>query len=115
MVIGFVVLVATMNGGSVTIGPFTQSAPVFEIGTTTTTTSGGFNETGTLVFYPNNVGPVPYLFYQDYAGHTVAKALTFSDALPASFSSWAGARVAVTGVLDSEHVVVSRIAYLAAP
>jgi len=74
-----------------------------------------FNETGTLAFYPNNVGPVPYLFYQDSDGRTVAKALAFPEGSPADFSSWSGAHVSVTGYSNSEHVVVSTITYLSAP
>ncbi len=73
-----------------------------------------FSETGTLVFYPNNVGPVPYLFYQNRSGNTVAKALV----LPYSSgvgSSWAGSRVSVVGALEGEHVLVSSISYLTAP
>lgn len=79
------------------------------------TTSEDFNETGTLVFYPNNVGPIPYLFYQARDGHTAARALTFPSRPPTDFSSWTGARVSVTGILDQEHVVVTRIAYISAP
>lgn len=78
-------------------------------------TGADFNEIGTLVFYPNNVGPVPYIFYQDQRGNTTAKALTFPGATPANFSSWTGARISVTGTLDKEHVVVSRIVYTSAP
>ncbi len=74
-----------------------------------------FSATGTLVFYPNNVEPVPYVFYQDRSGETAAKALTFLDEPPANFSSWVGARISVTGRLDAEHVIVSRIVYLSPP
>lgn len=74
-----------------------------------------FSETGTLVFYPNNVGPVPYLFYQDHTGRTVAKALTFSNSPPGNFSSWTGAHISVTGQIVAEHIVVSTIAYLSGP
>jgi len=74
-----------------------------------------FSEIGTLVFYPNNVGPVPYIFYQDASGVTVAKALTFAVLPMTDFSTWSGARVAVTGIVDHEHVVVTRISYLAPP
>ncbi len=74
-----------------------------------------FSVTGTLVFYPNNVESVPYVFYQDQNGGTAAKALTFPDEPPANFSSWVGARVSVTGRPDAEHVIVSRIVYLSPP
>lgn len=75
----------------------------------------GFDQVGTLVFYPNNVGPVPYLFYQNEKGQVVAKALVF-DLLPSTnLSSWSGARIEVVGIIDREHVMVSRIAYIAAP
>ena len=77
--------------------------------------SADFNETGTLVFYPNNVGPVPYLFYQDQSGHTMAKALVFPDSSPDDFSSWSGAHISVIGKIVAEHVVVSSIAYIAGP
>ena len=74
-----------------------------------------FNATGTLVFYPNNVGSVPYLFYHDQQGRTVAKALIFSGASPTNFYSWTAARISVSGTLDHEHVVVDHIAYVSAP
>ena len=78
---------------------------------------GDFNETGTLVFYPNNIGPVPYLFYQNQSGETVSKAIIFSfpNVAPTDFSSWAGARISIIGKLDNEHVLVDRILYISAP
>lgn len=108
----FITTIAVTPHNDVTVEPSPQSASVLEA---VTAISGDFNETGTLVFYPNNVGPVPYLFYQDQKGTTVAKALIFPDTTPLNFSSWTGARVSVTGSLDNEHVVVSRIAYISAP
>jgi len=89
-----------------------QSAAVLEA---VETIPVDFSETGTLVFYPNNIGPVPYLFYQDFEGRTIARALTFSNASPTNFSSWSGAHISVTGRLNSEHVVVSNITYLSGP
>ena len=89
-----------------------QSAPVIQAIDASNT---DFNKTGTLVFYPNNIGPVPYLFYQDQKGHTVAKALVFPDLIPSDFSSWSGAHVSVTGHTNNEHVVISNITYLSAP
>lgn len=80
-----------------------------------TATSTDFNETGTLVFYPNNVGPIPYLFYLNQSGFTSAKSLIFPDGPPVNLSSWAGARIAVTGKLNQEHVVVNRIRYVSPP
>lgn len=74
-----------------------------------------FYETGTLVFYPNNVRPVPYLFYQDARGTTVAKALVFAALPLTNFSSWTGSRIAVAGILEHEHVLVSHITYLDPP
>lgn len=74
-----------------------------------------FNETGTLSFYPNNVGPVPYLFYQDGNGTTVAKALVFPNSSPTNFSSWSGAHVSVIGERNGEHVIVDRITYISPP
>jgi hypothetical protein len=75
----------------------------------------GFTETGTLIFYPNNVGPVPYLMYSNGSGNTVSKALVFEQSPPSDFSTWSGARVQVSGYVDSEHVVVTAIAYVAGP
>lgn len=74
-----------------------------------------FNQTGTLVFYPNNVGPVPYIFFTDQKGNTVAKALVFDELPPTDFSSWSGSRVSITGTEVMEHVVVSKISYVSAP
>ena len=78
-------------------------------------TSGDFSQTGTLVFYPNNVGPVPYLFYPNQKGSTVSEALVFLNSPPYGFSSWSGARISVTGHEDQEHVVVSTIRYISGP
>lgn len=76
---------------------------------------GAFYEIGTLVFYPNNVAPVPYIIYTDKNGDIAAKALIFDNLPPTDFSLWTGARIAVTGVIDREHVVVQQIDYLAPP
>lgn len=112
-IIGYVLMaVVATPYNDVAIERPTQSAPVLE---TVTTMPRDFNETGTLVFYPNNIGPVPYLFYQDQKGVTVAKALIFPNTTPSDFSSWTGARVFVTGSLTDEHVSVSRIVYISAP
>jgi hypothetical protein len=78
-------------------------------------TANDFIETGTLAFYPNNVGPVPYLFYQNQKGSTVAKALVFTELPLTDFSPWSGAHISITGVVEHEHVVVTRIEYLSAP
>lgn len=95
-----------------TVGSSAQTAaPIFAI----TATTWEFTATGTLVFYPNNVGPVPYIFYTNQNGNTVAKALIFDNLPPTDFSSWTGARISVSGVLDREHVIVREIAYLAPP
>ncbi|MDD2657742.1 MAG: hypothetical protein PHD04_03745 [Candidatus Pacebacteria bacterium] len=96
------------------------AAPVPQQPATATTSDASavstvFNVTGTLVFYPNNIGPVPYIFYQDSNGTTVAKALTFSDGPPSDFSSWTGAHISVAGTLEKEHIVVSSITYLSGP
>lgn len=74
-----------------------------------------FSAAGTLVFYPNNVGPVPYLFYQDASGHTAARALVFPAGAPSDFSSWSAGRISVAGVVEDEHVVVTSITYLGGP
>jgi hypothetical protein len=77
--------------------------------------SPDFNEIGTLVFYPNNEKPVPYLMYLGPDGTTAAKALVFSELPAKDYSSWSGARISVSGVVDREHVVVSRISYVSPP
>lgn len=102
----------THQGNLTIVEPSTQSASVFAA---VSAISIDFNETGTLVFYPNNVGPVPYLFYQDRGGHTVAKALVFPASSPDNFSSWTGAHISVTGHVTNEHVVVSSITYISGP
>ncbi len=114
IMVGYVLIaiVATNKGDIATTTPSAQSAAALGA---INTIPENFNVTGTLVFYPNNVGPVPYIFYQDQSGHTVAKALVFSMLLPTGFSSWSGARVFVTGQLDNEHVAVNSITYIAAP
>jgi hypothetical protein len=109
---GYLLSIAGRHLDVLTIPPSTQSAAVLE---GATAGQQGFNETGTLVFYPNNVGPVPYLFYQDASGSTVAKALTFPDGSPSGFSEWAGARISITGHLAGEHVSVSQVAYVSPP
>ncbi len=75
----------------------------------------GFAETGTLIFYPNNVGPIPYLMYQNASGKTVSKALAFQNGSPTDLSSWSGARVEVFGTVNAEHVDVTAINYLSGP
>lgn len=112
VIVGYVLDIATTYRESIAYEPSAQSASVLEA---INAISTNFDETGTLVFYPNNVGPVPYLFYQDQNGHTVAKALVFPDTTPADFSSWTGAHISVTGRLDGEHVVVSSITHISAP
>lgn len=112
MVVGFMFIFGAINNGGLTIEPSSQTASVLE---GINTISVDFNETGTLNFYPNNIGPVPYLFYQDRSGNTVSKALTFAVSPPSNFSSWSGAHVSVTGRVNNEHVVVSRIDYISAP
>jgi len=92
----------------------TRPAAVTIVESSVDTTGATFAMAGTLVFYPNNVGPVPYLFYQDPQGNTVAKALTFLEMSPID-SSWSGAHIFVTGTVDNEHVIVSHITYLSGP
>ena len=74
-----------------------------------------FNYTGVLVFYPNNTGPVPYLFYTNARGNTESKALVFETVVTNNLSSWSGSRVAIAGALHAEHVVVSSIRYVSGP
>ena len=109
---GYALTTLSISRGPLVIVPAAQSASVFDAATETQT---DFNETGALVFYPNNIGPVPYIFYQDRGGNTAAKALVFPYAPPDGFSSWTGARISVSGHLDGEHVVVSGIVYISAP
>ncbi|MDB5244581.1 MAG: hypothetical protein JWN18_451 [Parcubacteria group bacterium] len=78
-------------------------------------TSSEFVQTGTLIFYPNNVGPVPYLMYANQKGVTVSKALVLVGGDSLDLSHWTGARVSVTGVVVDEHVVVSSLLYLSGP
>lgn len=111
-VTGFVVVASIADNESLALEPVAQRT---EEPVRAGTTAGAFTAIGTLAFYPNNVGLVPYLFYQDNAGRTVSKALSFPDGPPAHFSSWSGARILVTGTLVLEHVVVSRISYIAGP
>jgi hypothetical protein len=98
----------------VTVATSTEevAAPVITI---SATSALAFHETGTLVFYPNNVGPVPYLFYVNDRGATVARALLFDALPPTDFSAWTGARVDVTGIDVREHILVHQIAYIASP
>lgn len=112
LIVGYAFNIATTYNQKLVFDSVTQSALVIE---EVDDILEDFNETGTLVFYPNNVGPVPYLFYQDQKGHTVAKALTFSNSSPVGFSSWSGAHVSVTGERNGEHVVVSNITFISAP
>ena len=112
VVIGYLLALITARREVSAIASLTQGVSVLDA---VSALPRQFSETGTLAFYPNNVGPVPYLFYQDLAGRTVAKALSFPNASPTNFSSWSGGHVFVAGRLESEHVVVSDIVYLSAP
>lgn len=93
----------------------TSTGTVIPVITVTATSTDAFRAIGTLVFYPNAVGPVPYLFYVNDRGITVSKALVFDLLPPTDFSSWTGARVEVSGIDVREHVLVRRIAYVASP
>lgn len=116
VIVAFAVIVGVANrSGPLAIAPVVQNEVTEQAVEEAVTAPAEFNETGTLVFYPNNIGPVPYLFYQDQKGNTVAKALVFPGESPNNFSSWAGARVSVAGDLVAEHVVVSSIAYISGP
>lgn len=108
----FLVLVVAYFVSSAHTTPMVlQPAPV----TPTTVTGAGFSEVGTLVFYPNNVGPVPYLFYKDESDRTVAKALVFTTRSPNDLSSWSGARISVVGYVAGEHVDVIESHYVSGP
>lgn len=112
VLLGYALTFGVSYKGNLASGFSTQSAPLLEA---VEPGSADFSETGTLVFYPNNLGPVPYLFYQNQSGHAVAKALVFPDSPPGNFSSWTGAHISVTGQVVAEHVVISTIAYLSGP
>jgi len=112
VIVGYVLAFFTTHKEILAVVSSTQGVSVLDAANAV---SGDFNETGTLVFYPNNIGPVPYIFYQNQSGQTVAKALIFSSAPPVNFSSWTGARIFVAGQINSEHVVVSTITYISAP
>lgn len=112
MLIGYVLMFGVSYKGNLALGIATQNAPLLEA---LESGPADFSETGTLVFYPNNIVPIPYLFYQNKEGDTVSKALRFSSASPTNFSSWSGARIRVTGSAIAEHVMVSSIVYLSAP
>ena len=104
---GGVLLIFLVQPNASAVEPTTQTAIV-------DTASPDFNEMGTLIFYTNNVGPVPYIFYQDPKGHTVAKALAFANT-PPDLSSWVGAHVSVVGHLKDEYVETVRITYISPP
>ena len=112
MFIGYVLMFGVSYKGNLALGIATQNAPLLEAIKSGPT---DFSETGTLVFYPNNIVPVPYLFYQNKEGRTASKALVFPSTSPENFSSWSGAHISVTGSLVAEHVVVSSLVYMSAP
>lgn len=115
ILLAFVLFLSTRHRTLVIADPSLAEIQVASVQEAIDPDTGVFAQTGTLVFYPNNVKPVPYLFYQDEDGTTVAKALVF-DALPSTdFSVWSGARVSVFGTVSREHVLVNRIEYLASP
>jgi hypothetical protein len=74
-----------------------------------------FNEEGTLLFYPNNVGPVPYIAYTNANGNLTTKALVFPQGAPSLLSEWQGARIAVAGSVDHSSVIVNHLEYLSPP
>jgi hypothetical protein len=85
ILVGYGLTFLSVSNGKLVIPLSSQIASVSEA--INNSIKNDFNETGTLVFYPNNIGPVPYIFYQNQGGDTVAKALTFSASAPANFSS----------------------------
>lgn len=121
----FLVGVACLVGG-VYLAP--SAAPALASNTSTSTlsadastayatahTPSSFSQTGTLIFYPNNVGPVPYLVYTDANGRIATKALLLLRNSPNELSAWTGAHVFVTGNVVAEHVEVASISYVSAP
>ena len=68
-----------------------------------------FDETGVLIWYPNNVGPVPWIFYADTHGNIGSKALVFDTpvALPHATST-----IRVVGLAEDEHVRVRSVSIL---
>lgn len=112
IIVGFALTFSTLHNESLAKEPLIENVLIL---VTDSTNPIDFRQTGTLVFYPNNVGPVPYLFYTDQRGGTAAKALVFPDSLQNDYSSWSGARISVTGTTVAEHVVVDTITYLSGP
>jgi hypothetical protein len=106
--------VTLFGGGLFNPYPAPQPAAVVEA-VTTQPVATEFSAVGTLTFYPNNVRPVPYLFYQNGNGDTVSKALVFKDESSEKYSNWTGARVSVTGYVELEHVVVTSITHISGP
>ena len=70
------------------------------------TTTASFAETGILIFYPNNVGPVPYLLYYDEEGNPYTKALVFAEGA-LSRQRYTYRAVEITGAIVHEHVNVA--------
>lgn len=84
-----------------------------------------FNETGTITYYPNNVGTeIPYLVYESQGGGVATKALVFSDnalcrsttrtvpcpLIQRELIAYFGQRfIHVEGVMVNEHVIVTGI------
>lgn len=93
----------------------TAYVPSISIPQTTTQTQNNFEQIGVLTFYPNNTGPVPYLFYSNARGNTESKALVFETVTTNNLSSWGASRVTIVGTLHAEHVVVSSIRYVSGP
>ena len=112
----FISNMLTQNGDIASGVIAQQSSAASTVSKAPTSQDFNFTRTGTLVFFPNNVGPVPCLFYENEKGKAVAKALVFRGAAPPTgFSSWSAARVSVTGRLNHEQVIVSSIRYLSGP
>ena len=111
--IGYALAIVTMHKNTTAVP--TKVTVTSSPGVAAVVTAGYFDETGTLVFYPNNVGPVPYLFYQDSSGRTLAKALVFAGSPPTNFSTWSGSRIAVEGRLIHEYILVSSLTYVGGP
>ena len=62
--------------------------------------------TGTLIFYPNNVGLVPWIVYERPSGVIETKALVFNT--PITLPP-VGSAITITGLLEYEHVRVTAL------
>ncbi len=102
-----------------------QLATVAGAAAVTAIPSDVFNETGTITYYPHNVGAeIPYLVYEPQGGGVATKALVFSDTarcrsairtvpcplIQEELIAYFGQRfIHVEGIVVNEHVIVTGI------